>query len=94
MTDSKEPDLRRKTKTKTNCLLYFFLCFAGHCRQGREEEKKLSQTHLVSWIFTAAHEPTRNHYSYAQKPSSTLFLQIPEGFGFFGVYFVILLKCV
>jgi hypothetical protein len=65
----------------------FFLCFAGHRRQGREEEKKLSQIHPVSWIFAAApstHTP----------PSSTLFLQIPEGFGFFGVYFVILLKCV
>jgi hypothetical protein len=75
-------------------LLCFFLCFAGHHRQGRKEEKKLNQTHSVSWIFVLAREPIRRHYSCAQKPSSTLFLQIPKGFGFFGVYFVILLKCI
>jgi hypothetical protein len=35
-------------------------------------------------------EKTHRHCSRAQKSSSTLFQQIPEGFGFFGVYFVIL----
>jgi hypothetical protein len=36
-------------------------------------------------------EKTRRHCSNVQKPSLALFLQIPEGFGFFRIYFVIFL---
>jgi hypothetical protein len=33
-----------------------------HRRQGREEEKKLSKTHLFLEFFAAAHEPTRRQW--------------------------------
>jgi hypothetical protein len=55
---------------------------------GREEEKKLSQTHPFSGVLAVAREPTRcqwrvegtrRHYSCAQKTSLTLF-RLVEGY--------------
>jgi hypothetical protein len=85
-----------RKQSKINCCVRFFVCCRSlPARKGRREEA-VSDLHVFPAFLAAASEwqwcmeKTRRHCSCAQKSSSTLFLQIPEGFGFFGVYFVIL----
>jgi hypothetical protein len=69
-------------------LAAFLGCFAGHHRQGREEEKKLSPAHPFSSVSRGGAwvQPTRRHCSSNVHTG-------PEGFSallwIFGVCFVI-----
>ena len=101
-------DLWTYLKTKIYCLCVFLLLqVTVVLTAGRKVKRGGSRSRSPCCVefLAVAREPTRRqwrwrvektrrHYSRAQKPSSILFLHIPKGFGFFRVYFVMLLKCI
>ena len=89
----KKEDNRSEKRRKNQKVCLCFSCFAGHRWRGKEEGRKSFQIHPSTgfscgsvWTrrqWLPRMEKTCVHCSHRPRGSSTLFLHIPEGFGFF-----------